>query len=254
MSGLQAAAARLAAARSKQVRAAIGLECAARCAAGEDLPALIADFQKTIGAFGFAASSCGAWVGLGHARTHRFFFRDWPPDWITLYESGRMFGRDPVVSEARRRMAPFRWGEISRLSEDEAQVLAAARAHGWIDGFVVPIHGPAGYQGVVSLAATSRLSLDPLERAVLTTMATTIHHRCRSVVGFGSASHALAHLTAREIECLQWVASGKTDWEIGALLGIAAVTAHYHVEHAKTKLGVRSRVQAVALLILHGML
>ena len=30
----------------------------------------------------------------------------------------------------------------------------------------------------------------------------------------------------REIECLQWVASGKTDWEIGRVLGIAAATAH----------------------------
>ncbi|HEV3373562.1 MAG TPA: LuxR family transcriptional regulator [Xanthobacteraceae bacterium] len=236
------------------MRAAIGLECAARCAAGDDLPALIADFQETIRTFGFAASSCGAWIGLGHARTHRFFFRNWPPDWIALYESGRMFARDPIVSEARRRMVPFLWEEISRLSEDEAQVLATVRAHGWIDGFVVPIHGPAGYHGVVSLAATAPLRLDPLDRAVVTTMATTIHHRCRSAIGFGSTSHAPARLTAREIECLQLVASGKTDWEIGALLGIAAVTAHYHVEYAKTKLGVRSRVQAVALLILHGML
>lgn len=236
------------------MRAAVGLECAARCASGEDLQALIADFQHTIRTFGFAVSSCGAWVGLGSARTHRFFFLDWPPDWIALYESRRMFERDPIVSEARRRMAPFLWEDISQPSADEAEVLATARAHGWIDGFVVPIHGPAGYQGVVSLAATQSLHLDPLERAVLATMATTIHHRCRSAVGFGSVSHALAHLTAREIECLRWVASGKTDWEIGRLMGIAATTAHYHVEHAKKKLGVRSRVQAVALLILHGTL
>jgi DNA-binding CsgD family transcriptional regulator len=235
------------------VRAAVGLECAARCAAGDDLPTLIADFQRTIRSFGFAASSCGAWVGLGNARTHRFFFLDWPPDWIALYQTRGMFARDPIVSEARRRMAPFLWREMSRLSEDEAAVLAATRMHGWVDGFVVPIHGPAGYQGVVSLAASAPLRLDPLDRAVLETMATTIHHRCRSAVGFGSVSHALAHLTARELECLRWVASGKTDWEIGRLLGIAAATAHYHVEHAKKKLAVRSRVQAVALLILHGM-
>ncbi len=235
-------------------RAAAGLECVARCAAGDDLPALIADFQRTIQAFGFAASSCGAWVGLGGARTHRFFFLDWPPDWIALYELRRMFASDPIVSEARRRMTAFRWGDISRLSESEAEVLTTARQHGWVDGFVVPIHGPAGYQGVVNMAATEPLRLEPLEQAVLQTMATTIHHRCRSAIGFGSVSHALAHLTAREIECLQWVASGKTDWEIGQLLGIAAATAHYHVEHAKKKLGVGSRVQAVALLILHGAL
>ena len=212
------------------MRSAVGLECAARCAAGDDLPTLIADFQHTIRRFGFVASSCGAWVGLGNARTHRFFFLDWPPDWIALYQTRGLFARDPIVSEARRRMAPFLWSEMSRLSEDETEVLAAARMHGWVDGFAVPIHGPAGYQGVVSLAAGAPLRLDPLDRAVLETMATTIHHRCRSAVGFGSVSHAPRAPTARELECLRWVASGKTDWEIGRLLGIAAATAHYHVE------------------------
>jgi DNA-binding CsgD family transcriptional regulator len=231
-----------------------GLECAARSAAGGDLPHLIADFQHTIRTFGFAASSCGAWIGLGRARTHRFFFLDWPPDWRAIYEAQRMFDHDPIVSEARRRMAPFVWGDMTQLSEDAAQVLAKARCHGWVDGFVVPLHGPASYQGVVSLAAREKLSLDPFDRAVLETMSTTIHHRCRTAVGFGSGALALPRLTARELECLQWVASGKTDWEIGRLIGIAAPTAHYHVERAKKRLGVRSRVQAVALLTLHGML
>jgi LuxR family quorum sensing-dependent transcriptional regulator len=51
---------------------------------------------------------------------------------------------------------------------------------------------------------------------------------------------------------MRWVAAGKTDAEIGIILGIAAATAHYHVEQVKKKAGTRSRSEAVALLVLAG--
>ena len=54
-------------------------------------------------------------------------------------------------------------------------------------------------------------------------------------------------LTARQRDVLAHCALGKSDWEIAQLLGISPVTAHEHVETAKRKLGVRTRVQAVAL-------
>ena len=37
-------------------------------------------------------------------------------------------------------------------------------------------------------------------------------------------------------------------WDIGQILGIAQSTVHAHVENAKRKLGVKSRIQAVAKL------
>jgi LuxR family quorum sensing-dependent transcriptional regulator len=64
----------------------------------------------------------------------------------------------------------------------------------------------------------------------------------------------LPDLSAREIECMQWVAVGKTDADIAQLLGISPATAHYHVEQAKKKLAMSSRTEAVALLVLHGVI
>jgi LuxR family quorum sensing-dependent transcriptional regulator len=59
-------------------------------------------------------------------------------------------------------------------------------------------------------------------------------------------------VTEREREVMRWVATGKSDWQIGSLIGITRATVHFHVEQTKKKLGVRSRVQAVAILVLHG--
>lgn len=53
--------------------------------------------------------------------------------------------------------------------------------------------------------------------------------------------------SGRQRDALRFVASGKSDWEIAQLLGISVATAHEHVENAKRKLGVRTRVQAVVL-------
>jgi DNA-binding CsgD family transcriptional regulator len=54
-------------------------------------------------------------------------------------------------------------------------------------------------------------------------------------------------LTPRERECLEWVAGGKTDWEISQILSISEQTVHGYVQNAMTKLNARTRAQAVAL-------
>jgi DNA-binding CsgD family transcriptional regulator len=58
-----------------------------------------------------------------------------------------------------------------------------------------------------------------------------------------------ARLTPRERECLSWVAAGKTDWEISQILNISQQTAHGYVQSALTRLGARTRAQAVALAL-----
>ncbi len=40
-------------------------------------------------------------------------------------------------------------------------------------------------------------------------------------------------------------AQGKSDWAAGRLLGISERTVHNHIEHAKRRLGVTTRVQAI---------
>lgn len=61
-----------------------------------------------------------------------------------------------------------------------------------------------------------------------------------------SAPAPAAALSAREREVLHWVGEGKTNHEIGVILGISARTVQTHLEHVFAKLGVVSRAQAVA--------
>lgn len=52
-------------------------------------------------------------------------------------------------------------------------------------------------------------------------------------------------LSAREHEVLQWVAAGKTDRDVAAILGISPRTVHKHLQHVYDKLGVETRTAAV---------
>lgn len=53
-------------------------------------------------------------------------------------------------------------------------------------------------------------------------------------------------LTQRQKEILKWVAGGKSNWEIGLVLGISEMTVRNHLATAMRKLNVHCRAHAVA--------
>ncbi len=62
------------------------------------------------------------------------------------------------------------------------------------------------------------------------------------------------HVTPREAQVLTWIAAGKSDWEIGRILDISAKTVNFHVERAKRKFGVATRIQAVLAAMRRGVI
>jgi len=73
-------------------------------------------------------------------------------------------------------------------------------------------------------------------------------HRSRPAV-----ARSASRLTPRELEVLELLADGRSPQEISAGLFISAKTVSTHIEHIFTKLGVSSRVQAVALAYRDGL-
>ena len=158
--------------------------------------------------------------------------------------------------EARRRVGPFWFSDVFsrfKLTERQKQLYEAAFAYGWKDAFAVPIHGPGSMQGLVSMATREALALNVTDCAILEMMARAVWECCRTSEGFGMFDPDRVPLRPREIECLGWAAAGKSDAEIAILVGIKAATAHFHIEEAKKRLGVRTRVEAVAVAVLHGL-
>ena len=97
--------------------------------------------------------------------------------------------------------------------------------------------------GIVILAGQEP-DMSPVLRSMLHLLAHLAFQKSETLEDSGKGESRT--LTAREVECLRWVAVGKTDAEIAVILSIKPRTARFHIENAKRKMGVATRVQAVA--------
>ncbi|MBT2299969.1 response regulator [Variovorax paradoxus] len=102
-----------------------------------------------------------------------------------------------------------------------------------------------GASVVLSTLAGTRLSVRNLGMATLgETMLLLAPHKEGAA---GTSRLADAALTPRETEVLSWLAKGKTNRDIGEILGMSPRTVNKHLEHIFEKLGVETRSAAAAL-------
>jgi DNA-binding CsgD family transcriptional regulator len=212
-------------------------------------------FRQEIAREGFTASACGAFLPTESGPEPHFFFTDWPELWLKIYQERNFVACDFGVAEARRRISPFTWLEAKSariLSAAERELWDATEAFGWSDGFSVPIHGPAGYFGLVTMGGPARV-LPHETRRHLHMLALAVHDRARALTGLDPSAGPQAPLTARELECLRWVGAGHTDAQIAEMMHISATTVKTHVDGARLKLSARTRAHAVARMVVCGL-
>ncbi len=75
-------------------------------------------------------------------------------------------------------------------------------------------------------------------------LASYFHQHILRIYGNDSENQIL--VSARELDCLKWVAAGKTAWEASVILGISERTVRFHLNAAREKLNCLTTTQAVA--------
>ena len=160
--------------------------------------------------------------------------------------------RMPVMDgiEATRRIAqaglPSRVLVLTTFDLDE-YVYEALRAGA--SGFMLKDAGRERLVEAVRTVATGESLFAPtvLQRLVA-------HYVRRPPAGSARFDGALAELSERELEVLRLVGRGLSNAEIADALVISQATVKTHVRHVLQKLGLRDRVQAVALAYEAGVL
>ncbi|WP_127523929.1 helix-turn-helix transcriptional regulator [Mesorhizobium sp. Z1-4] len=72
--------------------------------------------------------------------------------------------------------------------------------------------------------------------------------------GNGHERQLRPDISSREIDCLHWAARGKSNREIGDILGVSENTVRFHLKNAFRKLDVTSRSQAVSEALRAGLI
>lgn len=208
-------------------------------------------FLAHIAGLGFETAGYLRIFGEGRFHTATYLFGATSPGWSERYQSKHYSALDPVVTAACRSTGAFTLDEVEGPSREGAPILADSRSMGLYDGFVTPVRAGFDELGFVLLGCGHLLKPGDYERLLLQAM-------CEA---YGRAGLALLPrhpdpppLTRRETECLRWVAAGRSDPQIGMILGLSPNTVHAHVESAKTKLAANSRAQLVLRAVMAGIL
>jgi DNA-binding CsgD family transcriptional regulator len=92
-------------------------------------------------------------------------------------------------------------------------------------------------------------ALDALRPHIVTAYRNALRHREATGVKSDSSAPQASALTKRENEVLYWVSMGKTNGEVGEIIGAKPMTVKKHLEHIYDKLGVPNRTAAARMTV-----
>jgi DNA-binding CsgD family transcriptional regulator len=189
------------------------------------------------------------------------FLTNVPTAWTDRYLEQSYQDDDPIIRECLSKRLPMQWTESlkgSVRSDREDMVLADALDFGIRRGLSVPIHGPGGELGIMSLYSDLKdkefLKAVQATQHELHVMSLHFHDAVQKKLACGETIPKPIPLTDREVEILRWTAIGKTAWEIGSILKISERTVNFHLQNLMGKLGVHNKTHAAAKAMSFGLI
>ncbi|MEN3951670.1 LuxR C-terminal-related transcriptional regulator [Iodidimonas sp. SYSU 1G8] len=193
----------------------------------------------------------------------------WSVDFREDWERNRLNLISPIANVCRYSTKPFIW-----RSKDVVSMMPAAsgaKQRQWhltperhiAGGITIPVHMPLGR--VSSMGWVAREEVRPFEEVLarysielrlvaLLFLESVFDQRSEVNVPAPAMTAGDTGLSEREVECLSWVALGKTDSEIATIIERSVPTVRFHLENAMKKLNVHNRTQAAALAAQAGIL
>ena len=166
-------------------------------------------------------------------------------EWTQVYQSKKFQNIDPLITRAISSPKAFNWQEyidsVGALSPIETEFLNFSMESGLVSGASVGMVSNKAHHQELNLIAVSGRDLVADQLAALELMCAIVE---RSLLKLPSSE---SRLTAREREILCWAAEGKTNWDIGMILGISERTVKFHFSNIFLKLSVQNRPQAVVM-------
>jgi LuxR family quorum-sensing system transcriptional regulator CciR len=218
-----------------------------------DLGRLLADVGKTFGFDHFALVHHH--IDLGAATHDTIHVFNYPEAWVgTIIEKG-YFRDDPMLAASEKSGIGFLWtdiGKIIALSTRHQEILRSASKNGMGEGYTIPVNVPGEFHGSCSFGTKFGRAVDP--KVVLYThyIGCFAFEAARRLLRSQSLQHPknplaapVPELTQRQLDCLVLAARGKSDYDIGKLLGISWQTVHKHMEQAKRRYNVSSRRELI---------
>lgn len=155
----------------------------------------------------------------------------------------------PVTRHVLEAHEPFFWTKTTGKEGELYRVVRTPQGPG-IHGLQVPVFGPLGPEGAMSLGG-ERINASAQARLALKLIAEAAFHAARRLLESPPDDEQRA-LSNREREVLAWTAAGRRQVEIAATLGLSERTVENHLRRIRKRLGVATTAQAIRVAIRNG--
>lgn len=185
---------------------------------------------------------------------------NYPSSWQEMINERKYVSDDPVLVACQFTNVGFRWSDVGQmiaLTERQKEIFNGAREAGIGGGFTVPVHIPGEYAGSCSFGLRLGREFEDSTMPSAQFVGCFGFEAARRLIrtakdGTGKDPIAPPRLTQRQFDCLVHAAGGKSDWHTAQLLGISDQTVHQHIEDAKRRYGVATRLQLVVRALFDG--
>ena len=194
-----------------------------------------------------------------HAQYENAFVQtNYSAEWRERYDAERFAYVDPTVGHCLISNLPIVWEPEAFATAGGRVLYEEACAYGMRTGVTLPIHGPNGEVGLLSLASDAAPG-EKFTREVAHGMADLTLVRDYAFAASVPFAHPaggeeVPRLTRRELEVLNWVMVGKSSWEISKITGCSEATVNFHMGNIRQKFNVNTRQQAVVRAISLGLI
>jgi LuxR family quorum-sensing transcriptional regulator LasR len=202
----------------------------------------------------------GSEFSLGKQKNLTRVISNYPKSWRDRYDKEKYILLDPVMDHCRHRLIPIFWNNLPTLSDRQREFMEEAKGYGLASGISFPIQSREGDVGVLSFSSNAPDAFNYSDSQTTSALmaygsllATLVHDCMRRIINRPGEIMRSA-LTPRELECLKWIASGKSSWEISLILGISEHGVLYHVRNIMFKFDTQNRHLAVLKAIACGIM
>jgi DNA-binding CsgD family transcriptional regulator len=182
----------------------------------------------------------------------------YPSQWRARYLRLGYEHHDPLLRAGSTMRRAFTWGGsdyVSRLEGKARQMFEEASAFGIGGGVSVPVYGPGGDRGLLSLSGRSGAASSAIVREYLPLLHLVAHQAHAAMMErLMPPADGEIRLTQQERECLTWTLRGKTAWEIAQIIGRSRATVNFHLQKSLRKLGTSSKYQAATKAMQAGLI
>ena len=214
--------------------------------------------REAAGSIGFRYFALTHHVDPRRAPNGSIRLHNYPGEWVDYYDAHALGLADPVHRASHRTTMGFGWSELPALvalTPADREILRLGAERGIGDGFTVPANVPGESNGSCSFANPAYVAMDGERIALAQLLGSFAFQAARKLWRMRCpVAQPLPLVTERQRDCIVWAARGKTNWEIGRILGVERDTVRAHLDNARERLDAPNRTSLVVTALYAGII